>query len=701
MNKYKRYFVLQHDQKDCGCACLNMIVKYYGGIANLEHLKELSGTTAKGTSMLGLIQASKHFGLRATAYQASIEDLKKIKTPCILHVEVENNFYHYVTYFSFEHDKFFIGDPAIGLKKYTETELLNIWKNGYLLVLETSGDFKRSEIKKNIHFKWLLGIIKEDNSFYISAVFLGLMIAFLSMATLVFTEKLIDVIIPSRDKMLLFKSIAAWSFLLLLTIVLSYIRSTVLIKQAYRFNTRIIRYFFKRLLFMPKVFFDSKRQGDMISRMNDTGRLQQNIKTIIADSFIELAMLLMSFVFLLYYSASIGLLMLIALPILYLGAYRFNDKIKILQHKMFVNYALTESNYIDSISGIEVIKSFTKEHDYAIKNIKIYSNFQKYIAALHQKGINQITFTNLSGTIISISGIMYAIILVFNHDIKIGDMIAIISLILLFIESTNSIVQLNFDIFESKIALERMFDFVERSKEIENEYATNPVNIEDIETLKIKNISFAYPGQDYLIKNATLSLKRGEITALIGESGSGKSTIIQILLKFYKASSGKIIVNNNIAFQSINVSSWRNAVAYVPQNIKIFNTTLLGNISLDENINENKVISFCENLGFDKYFSNFQDSYWTMLGEEGINISGGEKQLVALARALFSNPKVLLLDEVSASMDEKTEQFVLEILLSQKTKFLTLFITHKKELVKEFSDIVFYIDNKHIKKGLL
>jgi len=229
------------------------------------------------------------------------------------------------------------------LKKYTEAELLNIWKKGYLLVLEKTKDFKRPEIKKNIHFKWLLGIIKEDNSFYISAVFLGLMIAFLSMATLVFTEKLVDVIIPSRDKMLLFKSISAWSFLLLLTIVLSYIRSTVLIKQAYRFNTRIIRFFFKRLLLMPKVFFDSKRQGDMISRMNDTGRIQQNIKTIIADSFIEFAMLLMSFMFLLYYSSSIGLLMLIALPILYLVTYRFNDKIKILQHKMFVNYALTES----------------------------------------------------------------------------------------------------------------------------------------------------------------------------------------------------------------------------------------------------------------------------------------------------------------------------------------------------------------------
>ncbi len=697
MNKYKKYFVLQHDQKDCGCACLKMVLRYYGGDANLEHLKELSGTTAKGTSMLGLIQASGHLGVEAQAFEASVEDLIKIKEPCILHVENEIGL-HYITFFSYKKNKFLIGDPVSGLKKYTEKELLSIWKKGYLLTLKKTESFKNSKINKNAHFNWLLDIIKEDTSFYISAIFLGLVIAFLSMATLVFTEKLVDVILPSRDKILLFKSLSAWTFLLLLIVGLNFIRSKILIKQAYRFNTRIIRYFFNRLLLMPKVFFDSKRQGDMISRMNDTERLQQNIKTIIADSFIELAMLLMSFIFLMYYSTEVALLTLIAVPVLYLGTYIFNDKIKNLQHKMFVNYALTESNYIDSISGIEAIKSFTKENEFSKKNINIYATFQKYIARLQQTGVNQITLTNLCGTIISISGIVYAIILVFNHVIEVGDMIAIISLILMLIESINSIVQLNFDIFESKIALERMFDFVERSRAIEKNQDIEDIHLKSIESITIKELSFSYPGQDYLIENAILHLEKGKITMLIGKSGSGKSTMIQLLLKFYKATSGQIVINNTVAFESISVNSWRSLVAYVPQNIKIFNTNLLDNISLDESVNENEVISFCKELGFDDYFSIFQDSYWTILGEEGINVSGGEKQLIALARALFSKPEVLLLDEVSASMDEETENFVLEILLREKHKMLILFITHKEKLVKNISDMVYIIDNKIIKK---
>lgn len=139
-------------------------------------------------------------------------------------------------------------------------------------------------------------------------------------------------------------------------------------------------------------------------------------------------------------------------------------------------------------------------------------------------------------------------------------------------------------------------------------------------------------------------------------------------------------------------------MSYVPQNIKIFNSNLLDNICLDENTNENKVIRFCENFGFDAYFTKFQESYWTMLGEEGINVSGGEKQLIALARALFKEPKVLLLDEVSASMDEKTEKFVLDIINRLKNDTLILLITHKKILIHAISDSVYKLEDKKIKK---
>lgn len=674
--------MLQHDQKDCGCACLKMALRYYGGDTNLEYLKEISGTNSKGTTFLGLIQASEKIGLFSEAYQASIEDIKNIKEPFILHVE-QDGLLHYLTCFDFDAKKgFTIADPAIGIQTYSEEELLKIWKSGYLLIVKKATDKALAKPLKRGYFNWVLDMMKKDTSYYVSAVFLGVVIALLNMTTLVFTEKLIDVVLPSRSLGLLFKTLSIWFVILLITIALNYIRSMVLIQQAYNFNVRIFRFFFKRLLKMPKVFFDSKKQGDMIARMNDTERIQSNIKTIIADSFIQVFMVMIAVIFLFYYSVEVALIVLASFLILYLCTWLFNIKIKKLQHKMFIDYAQTESNYIDTISGIETIKVFNKEPFYFKKNFIQYKSFQKSILKLVKYDINQGTLIEICSTIISASGIAYAVLLVFNRVIEVGDLIAIISLIFMIIGGVKGIVQLNFEIFESKIAIERMFDFVQRSNAIDNsKIKLNLKEIEEIDTISITDLSFSYPGQDFLITNANLILSKGKITFLKGQSGSGKSTLAQLLLKFYKQNSGVITINNKHELQHIDTEKWRHQIAYVPQNIKIFNDSILYNIALSDKQPEDDIIDFCKNyLNVDDMFTKFKDAYWTILGEEGVTPSGGEKQIIAIARALITKPKVLILDEATASMDKATQTKILKLLNKIKEDMIILFITHNEAL---------------------
>lgn len=696
---YKKYVVLQHDQKDCGCACLKTILRYYDGDTNLEYLKEISGTTKKGTSFLGLIQASEKIGLSAEAYEASIEDIKEIKEPFILHVEIQEGFQHYITCFNYDIKKgFTIADPAMGMQVYTEDDLLKIWKSGYILIVKKAANNTPLKSSKSGYFKWVLAMMEKDTSYYIAAVFLGIVIALLNMTTLVFTEKLLDVVLPARSLSLLFKTLSIWFVLLLITILLNYVRSVVLIQQAYNFNIRIFSYFFTRLLKMPKLFFDSKKQGDMIARMNDTERIQRNIKTIIADSFIQFFMVVIACVFLVYYSSAVALIVLVSLPILYLVTYLFNPKINKLQHKMFIAYAQTESNYIDTISGMETIKVYTKESRYLKRNVHLYRTFQKSILKLVKHDINQNTLVEICSTIISASGIVYAVLLVFNRVIEVGDLIAIISLIFMIIAGVKSIVQLNFEIFESKIAIERMFDFAQRSDDItKNDVIVKSKEIDTIDTIEINNISFSYPGQDFLITNANMRLNKGEITFLKGQSGSGKSTLAQLLLKFYKPNSGSISINNKFTLKSLNTKAWRNQIAYVPQNIKIFNENILYNISLNEKESDVEIINFCKDfLGIDEYFSKFKDSYWTVLGEEGVALSGGEKQIIAIARALFSKPKVLILDEATASMDKDTEHKILQLLSKIKQDMTILFVTHNEDLSSAMPANTYVVKNRVI-----
>ncbi len=698
INTYKKYVVLQHDQKDCGCACLKMALRYYGGDANLEYLKEISGTSSKGTSFFGLIQASEKIGLSSEAYEASINDIKTIEDPFIIHIE-RQGFLHYLLCFGYENKKgFTIIDPALGIQTYSKEDLLKVWKSGYILIIKKNNSIPIVKTQKRDYLNWILDMVKEDASYYISAVFLGIIIALLNMTTLVFTEKLIDVVLPSRSLELLLKTISIWFILLLATIGLRYIRSVVLVQQAYNFNIRVFKYFFKRLLKMPKVFFDSKKQGDMIARMNDTQRIQRNIKTVIADSLIELFVIVIALILLFYYSSGVALILLASFPVLYLCSWLFNTNIKTFQHRMFIDYAQTESHYIDTISGIETIKIFNKEALFYKKNVTKHKVFQDSILKLIRHEVNQETFIEICSMAISVSAIAYAVLLVFNKNIEVGDLIAIISLIFMVLGAVKSTVQLNFEIFESKIAIERMFDFAERSNELdEAKSQTNKKDVEQIYLISIKDLSFSYPGQDCLITKANLKLSKGNITFLKGKSGSGKSTLSQLLLKFYKPHSGNITINDEYELSAIKTELWRKNIAYVSQNIKIFNDSVLFNICLDDKLLEDKVIDFCESyLNFGDIISKFKNSYWTILGKEGVMPSGGEKQIIAIARALFSRPKVLILDEATASMDKAIQSRILELLDKLKENMVILFITHNEQLSSDNPEDNYLLEEKII-----
>ncbi len=188
------------------------------------------------------------------------------------------------------------------------------------------------------------------------------------------------------------------------------------------------------------------------------------------------------------------------------------------------------------------------------------------------------------------------------------------------------------------------------------------------------------------------------MTVLLGEVGSGKSILLQILQKFQSYEEGEIWVNETIPFNEIASDNWRKNIGIVPQEIKIFNSTLIENIVLGDVMNKGeKAIGFCQKLGFDKFFSHLPQSYLTIVGEEGINLSGGQKQLVALARALYRQPSLLLLDETTSAMDSKTEGFVLDLLEKLKPDLGILMVTHQKSIAEKADHIYELIEGRTAK----
>lgn len=690
MKQYRKAYIRQQDQFDCGVACLASLVKFYGGDVRLETLRELSGTGIQGTTLLGLYQAAPQIGFKAEAFEGSISHLKEVTTPVILHVLMEERLQHYIICYGYEDGHFIISDPAKGLSLYTSEHLEKIWKSKALLTLQPEINFKKAEAVRNEKWFWLKALIKDDLNTLGIALFLGIVIAILGLSTAVFSQKLIDDILPEKHYLKLTVGLSLLFFLLLMRTGLSYVRQHFLNNQSRNFNNRIINHFYGSLLHLPKSFFDSRKTGELVARMNDTLRIQNALSYITANLMIDVLVLVITALFILSYSVTLGLIALSCIPLYFFSVYFFHDRIVENQRQVMSAYSRNESNYVDTIQGIGTIKAANREPFFAGVTKHIYNHFQNTTFNL---GVTRIKFnlvTEVIGTLIIACILSLGAWKVLAEGLKTGEFMAIIQMVGLLMPAAGRLALTNIQLQEARVAFDRMFEFTSIKPEYDKEDASKQ-SVINFRKLEVINLSFRFPGRKQLLKDISFRIEKGEMIALLGESGCGKSTTLQIIQKFYKHEDGSIKVND-LDWNDVSVVSWRKLIGVVPQQVKIFNGTLLDNICVGDTSKEaDNIINFCRTNGFDHFFSQLPQGYATIIGEEGINLSGGQQQLIALARALYQKPQLLILDEATSAMDRNTEAFILELLNKMKSEISVIMVTHRVKTAKK-ADRIYVIE---------
>ena len=466
-----------------------------------------------------------------------------------------------------------------------------------------------------------------------------------------------------------------------------------MIRQMRNMNNRLVDSFFSKILYLPKSFFDSVKTGEIIARMGDSRRIQQTVSYIVGGVLIEILVLFFSIGYLFFYSWQMALIASVCIPFFIVLVLLYNKRIVDGQRNVMVSYAATEGQLIDFIQGVNDIKISNKQSVFKQSIQFLYGVFQEFGYKLGMLGLQYGFIAQMISTITSVSLIILGVSWILSGDLKLGELMAIITIGNMIISSSASLSGVNIRLQEAGVAFDRFYEFIKSKPEYNPEEVSVPIKRENIDSsLQIKQLSYRFIGRKRLFDNISMEVNKGEIITLFGEVGTGKSTLIQILQKHYSPESGEILFNGK-PISEYSIPLWREYIGVVSQHTKIFNGSVGENICLGNFMEERDTVwRFCEEYGFASFFNNLPQGLDTLLGEDGINISGGQQQLIALARALYHTPSLLLLDEPTSSMDNKTEQFIIDLLQQRASQFATLMVTHRKHLAK-ISTHIYYLEN--------
>lgn len=685
--------VKQRDITDCGAACLTSIASYYKVDLPLARIRQYAGTDKKGTNVLGLIEASEKMGFTARGVRADWDSLFKIPVPAIAHMIVKGILTHYVVILKATGKYIKIMDPADGeIHKFSHEDFKDQWTG--VLVLIAPGERFRIRDEKEKLWTRLLQLVKPSKSILIQALVGALVYSVLGLSVSIYVGRLVDNVIPGGNSNLLNLLGIVMLIIIVYRFILIIFQSVFVLKTGQRIDASLILGYYQQLLKLPKSFFDNMRTGEIISRIGDAVKIRVFVNDVSISLVLNLFILTMSFIIMFAFYWKLALVVLCVIPFYYIIYFVSNKLNKKTQRIVMEKSADLEAQLVESLSSAATIKRFSLED---IANLKTESRFVGVLESVYKSGMNSIFSSSSSSLITQFITVLVMWIgtgYVIKTHITAGELLSFYAIIGYFTGPVSGIINYNRTLQDARIAADRLFEIFDLDPEEDSgKIDLVPQLIGDIQ---FENVSFRYGTRATIFESLNLTIKKGTFTAIVGESGSGKTTIISLLHRLYPLNGGCIrIGNNNIA--NFSNRSLRKAMACVPQEIELFTGTIAENIAPAElNPDMNRILEVCSNLGMSKFIESLPGGFNAMLGEHGSKLSGGQRQLIAIARAMYLNPEILILDEATSSLDPITESHIQgtlsEFIRSGRTLVV---IAHRLSTIRR-ADVIYVLDKGQV-----
>ncbi len=705
----------QHDQMDCGPACIAMISSYFGKKYSIDYIRNLSYLMRDGVSLRGISEAAEKIGLSTYASMLDLNTLDVEGTlPCVLHW----NQNHFVVLYNYKKNiltgkyKYKIADPGHGLIALDKEEFKSRWLTdsgkGVALFLHPTEAFYKKEVlkKKSIDFKFLLGFLKPYKK-EVFQLFLGLLAG--SLFTLIFpflTQSLIDKGVESKNLNIVFIILLAQVFLFLGSIIIEVVRNWIMLYVGTRINITIISDFFKKIIKLPINFFDSKLIGDFNQRIQDHERIETFLTSQSLITLFSIINFSIFFFVLLYYDFKIVITYSILTLIAIAWSVYFLKKRKILDYHRFQRRSENQESIYEMINGIQEIKLNSFE-DFKRKE---WEKIQVRLFGVNLRTLKldqfQLIGFNFINQIKNIFVTFLAAREVIFGNITLGSMLAISYIIGQMNSPVNQLINFFRSLQDARLSMERLSevqDQEEEEKEGQIKLTEKDLNYQNgiKRGIRINNLDYQYEGpkSPFVLKDINLFIPEGKTTAIVGASGSGKTTFMKILLKFYNPVKGNIQINQ-YNLLDISPGSWRDNCGVVMQEGYIFSDTIERNIATgDEEIDQFRLQFAIKTANIIDFIEALPQKLKTKIGASGNGISGGQKQRILIARAVYKNPHYIFFDEATSALDAENEKIIhnnLQTFFKNKT---VVVIAHRLSTVKNADQIVVLKEGQIVELG--
>lgn len=707
--KFPHFYQLE--SIDCGPACLRMVAKYYGKDFSLATVKKLCIVTRLGISLQDLIEGAEGLGFNVLPLSFGIEKIEEVPLPIVLHWRQE----HYVVLYKIRRTKndlvFYISDPAYGKVHVPSESFKREWLSdkveGIGLAMEPTDRFYAMEPERREKFKTaltlknlFLNIITENRGKAMVAFSLMLVAMACTWIFPVVFNRFVDQGVLGKNLGVINALLMAQLAIFVSQLIADSLSSILLLQINFKVSIQYLRSYLYKLIRLPLKIYDSKVSTDLLMRMDDNDRVQGFLTRQTVELVLSVLNIIIFSIILLMYSKESFLIFLVMVVFNIGWILSFLNRRKVLDYQRFSISSLTRNNINELIYQMSEIK-INNAHSVKVSQ---WETFQGKHNAITLRALNlnyyQLIGTNFFNRIrdIFISG--FCAYQVISAHMSFGVMITI-SFILGQLQSpVYNLLNIIRGLQDAMLSFERL----EEIQKLEEENAFKPIQLATYPKLSIsfRNVSFKYEGNynPFVLNNISFSIPIGKVTAIVGSSGSGKSTIMKLLLSIYDPSAGDIYLDEDQVLRFVQPDSWRNKCGIVLQDGYIYSGTYIDNIALSDPAPDlNKVKEAARLACIDTFIEDSAMGYHTKIGTFGVGLSGGQRQRILIARAIYKDPDIIFLDEATSSLDANNEKRIVDNIMRFFKNKTLIIIAHRLSTVKNADQIIVLEKGKIVETG--